>query len=136
MKALLTTTLLIAIPLAVHAGHHTIGKLSVASPKCGWIEGENVRDFSNLTEFCARWVPMGVPIRGATARGGHLWIEAPPQFAADIRSELGTRALLEDWLQRWKTITGYRTAFVTLLQGHREIAKAQTTLTGDVVSLR
>jgi hypothetical protein len=135
-KLCLTTILLIAAPLALRAGHHTIGHLAVASPKCGWIEGENVRDFSNLAEFCARWVPAGVRIAGATARGGHLWIEAPPDFLENVPSETGPRALLADWLQRWKTVTGYRTAFVTVLQGHRQIAKAQTTLTGDVVSMR
>jgi hypothetical protein len=137
MKILLTASLVVLSLLTLDARHHNVGDLSVASPRCGWIEGENVRDFSNLEEFCARWVPAGFRIRAASATRERLWIEAPSEVVATLRSgEPTTRALLKQWLDQWRTITGYRTAFVVLLQGHHEIARAQTTLTGDFVSIR
>lgn len=122
-------------PPAVHA-HHSGQELSTRSAKCGWIEAEDIRDRSNLSEFCAQWVPAEFRIRSATAVRERLWVEAPPDLAAALRGEVSTATLLRKWLEEWRKITRFSTASVTLLQNHVEFAKVQTTMTGDVVSLR
>ena len=123
-------------PSAVDA-HHSGHQLSVPSPKCGWIDGDNIRDRSNLSEFCAQWVPADLRIRSATAMHERLWIEAPPDLASTLRGDgRSTAALLRDWLEQWRTVTGYKTASVTLLRGHVEFAKVQTTMAGDAITIR
>jgi hypothetical protein len=137
MKFLLTVVFLCLPALPLDARHHDVGDLSVASARCGWMKGESVRDFSNLDEFCGRVVSAGIRVRDMAAQREHLWIEATPELMAALRSgEPTTRALLKHWLEQWKAITGYRTAFVVVLEGHFEIAAARVTMSGDVVSLR
>lgn len=136
MKVLFTAWLLVVPVLTVHAGHHSHEEISVASPKCRWIDGESVRDIGNLSEFCARFVPVGLQVRAASASRERLWIEITPQLAATLLAgDVAARPLLEDWLERWKTITRYRSASVVLLVGHHEVAKVEATLTADAVIL-
>jgi hypothetical protein len=137
MKLLVASALLFLPVLTLEARHHDVGGLSVVSARCGWMKGENVRDFSNLDEFCGRVVSAGIRLGDMTASREHLWIEATPELMAALRSgEPTTRTLLKHWLEQWKAITGYRTAFVVVLEGHLEIAVARVTMSGDVVSLR
>jgi hypothetical protein len=137
MKAVIVSLWVLALATTLRAGHHEHDTVSVAAPRCGWIEGANVRDISNVSEFCAHWVPSGFQIPTVTATRERLWIETPPGLAASLRSDdRTTRELLADWLTRWRTITGYRTASVTLLRRHVEIAKAETTMSGDSISVR
>jgi hypothetical protein len=137
MKFLLAGVLLFLPALTVEAGHHEAGELSVVSARCGWMKGESLRDFSNLDEFCGRVAAAGIRIRDVTAAREHLWIEATPELMAALHSgEPATRALLRHWLEQWKAITGYRTAFVVVLDRHFEVAAARATMSGDVVSLR
>jgi hypothetical protein len=121
---------------AIHA-HHTGHELSTPSPKCGWVETEALRDRSHVTDFCAQAVPVELQISSASAVRERLWIEAPADLASTLRGDVrSTAALLQTWLQQWRTITGYRTATVTLMHQHIEFARVQTTMTGDVVTIR
>lgn len=123
-------------PSAVHA-HHVGHELSVASPRCGWIDGDDLRDRRNLSEFCTRWVPAAFRIRSASAMKERLWLEAPTDLISGLRGdERSTAALLRNWLEHWRKITGYKTASVILLRGHVEFAKVQTTMAGDAISIR
>jgi hypothetical protein len=117
--------------------HHAAERLSAPSGKCGWTEGDSLRDRSNLTEFCARWVPGELRITNAAADRERLSIEAPRELALVLKSDdRSTSALLREWLRAWRRISGFPTAEVRLLREHAEIAKAYTTMTGDVVVLR
>jgi hypothetical protein len=119
------------------SAHHSGHALSVPSTRCGWTEGESLRDRRNLSEFCSRWVPGDFRIRSAAADRERLWLEAPRELASVLRSDdHSTAALLREWLRQWRTISGYNTASIVLLQNHIEFAKVYTTMAGDVVSLR
>ena len=118
---------------AHHAGH----ALSVSSPRCGWIEGDNLRDRRLAAEFCGRWIESELGIAGASAIGERLWIEAPPTLRSALREDhRHTAALLTNWLQRWRQISGYKAATVILVSGHVEFARVESTMKGDVVVLR
>lgn len=137
MTRLLTASLIVLASLSLNARHHATLDVSTRLPKCGWIEGGGVRDVDNLSRFCSRFVPAGYQIIGAGARREHLWIETRVELAAALLGDdQTTRTLLKEWLERWKTLTGYRTASVTLMRNHREVAKAETTMRGDVVTIR
>jgi hypothetical protein len=130
---------LIALPLLPSAvsAHHAADRLSAPSPKCGWTEGDSLRDRSNLTEFCARWVPGELRIASAAADRERLSIEAPRELALVLKTDdRSTSALLREWLRAWRQISGFPTVEVRLLREHVEIAKAYTTMAGDVVTLR
>jgi hypothetical protein len=117
--------------------HHSGQEMAVMSPRCGYTEGENLRDRRHLDDFCERSVPAGLRIRGAGAVGEHLWIEAPADLALTLRADDQTaKALLREWLAEWRKVTGYRNATVTLLHGHVEFARAQATMTGDAIRVR
>ena len=119
------------------SAHHSGDELSIRSARCGWIGAEDSRDRRHLSDFCAQWVPADLRIRSATAQHERLWLEAPPDLAAALRSDdRSTAALLQQWLERWRKITGYRTASVILLRSHVEFARVYTTMTGDVVTIR
>jgi hypothetical protein len=136
MRHLLTTFLLTVTTSVLHA-HHTGWGVVTRSAKCGWLEGDNVRDVTNVSTFCVRYIPAGLQIQGVTANREQLWIDAPPELAAMLReNDATTEALLKEWQERWKTISGYRTASVILLRGHGEIASAGTTMSGDFVRVR
>jgi hypothetical protein len=118
---------------AHHAGH----QLLLPVTNCGWAEGDSLRDRSNLSEFCARSVPEGLRITGAGAEREHLWLEAPAALALALRDrDAATAALLREWLGRWRAISGYRTAAITLVHNHTEVARVYTTMAGDVVAVR
>jgi hypothetical protein len=118
-------------------GHHTATGLSVAAPKCGWTEGESLRDRRNLSEFCQRWMPAHLRIPGAAASAERLVIEASPELASAIRDDSrSTGAVLHSWLGRWRAISGYKFAAIVLERNHVEIAKIYSTMSGDVVSIR
>ena len=119
------------------SAHHAADRLSAPSGKCGWTEGDSLRDRSNLTEFCARWVPGELRISSAAADRERLSIEAPRDLALVLKSDdRSTSALLREWLRAWRQISGFPTVEVRLLREHVEIAKAYTTMTGDVVTVR
>ena len=66
-----------------------------------------------------------------------LWIEAPADLASTLRGDdQSTATLLRHWLEQWRNITSYKTASVSLLRGHVEFAKVQTTMAGDIVTVR
>jgi hypothetical protein len=118
-------------PVGAHHGGH---QLSERSPKCGWIDGQSLRDRRNLTDFCARWMPAELRISGASANRDSLWIETPPDLVSILRADdRTTTALLRDWLEHWRKTTGYNTASVILLRNHIEFARIQTTIAGDVI---
>ena len=132
----LVVALICSAPSAV-AAHHGGHRLSVPSAKCGFIDGEDLRDRRNLADFCARWVPADLQVRSASAIREQLWIEAPPEIAFGLRKDgLPTTALLKGWLDHWKKTTGYGTASVALWRDHREVARIQTTMQGDVIVMR
>ena len=107
------------------------------SPRCGWIDGESVRDRRNLADFCADWIPAQLRISSASADRESLWIEASPELESVLRDENRTMAaLLRNWLEHWRKTTGYKTASVILVSQHIEFARIQTTMTGDVVVIR
>jgi hypothetical protein len=139
MRHLIALVVLLAAvgpPVRV-AGHHTAARLSVPAPGCGWAEGESLRDRTNLSEFCQRWIPSRLGIRMAAADHEVVQIEASPALVAELRDDgRQTSALLRDWLQHWRALSGYRTASIVLLRNHVEIAKIYTTMSGDVVALR
>ena len=123
-------------PVTVRA-HHTAMNLSVPAPGCGWAEGDSVRDRSNLSEFCLRWVPLRLGIRMAAADHEVVQIEASPALVAALHDDnRSVAALLRDWLQRWRTLSGYKSASIVLTRNHVEIAKIYTTMAGDVVAVR
>jgi hypothetical protein len=118
---------------AHHGGH----KLLMPSPRCGWIDGESVRDRRNLADFCADWMPAQLRISSASADRESLWIEAAPELESVLREQDRTMAaLLRTWLEHWRKTTGYKTASVILVSQHIEFARIQTTMTGDVVMIR
>src|SRR5918996_15096 len=139
LRAVCIGTMLLCLPAlssSLHA-HHNRQALAVASAKCGWIAGDDIRDRSNLSDFCAQSVPATLQIKRATAAKQQLWIEAPPDLVSTLRDDTGTTAaLLRDWLARWRTISGYRTASVVLLRSHMVVARIDTTMTGDTVRIR
>lgn len=119
------------------SAHHADHRLSESSPKCGWIEGEDLRDRRNLADFCTQWMLAELRIRGASADRERLWIEAPADLASTLReSDRTTAALLREWLQHWRQTTGYSSASVVLVRQHLEFARIQTTMAGDVVMIR
>jgi hypothetical protein len=118
---------------AHHAGH----MLAIPSPKCGWIEGEGLRDRRHLADFCAQSMPAEFRIAGASALREQLWIEAPADLVSGLRGDARpVAALLRAWLERWRRTTGYDSASVSLVRGHVELARIQTTMKGDVVMVR
>ena len=137
MKHLLTLSLIVVTTSPLHA-HHTGWRAASKSLKCGWLEGSNVHDATNLRTFCFRWIPAAVQIEGAAANREYLWIDASPDLAASLwNHEAATAALLKDWLDGWKAITGYRTATVVVLRrDHLEIARAGTGTRGEFVMIR
>jgi hypothetical protein len=117
--------------------HHTAMNLSVPAPGCGWAEGDSLRDRNNLSEFCQRWVPPRLGIRMAAADHEVIQIEASPALVAALHDDnRSVAALLRNWLQHWRTLSGYKTASIVLTRNHVEIAKIYTTMSGDVVALR
>jgi hypothetical protein len=117
--------------------HHTAMNLSVPAPGCGWAEGDSLRDRSNLSEFCQRWVPPRLGIRMAAADHEVVQIEASPALVAALHDDTrSVAALMRDWLQHWRKVSGYKTASIVLTRNHVEIAKIYTTMSGDVVALR
>ncbi len=87
-----------------------------------------------MADFCGRWVSTEWQIRTASAMRERLWIEAPPDILFSLREDgRSAAALLKEWLAHWRTTTGYATASVALVHDHREVARIQTTMTGDVV---
>jgi hypothetical protein len=117
--------------------HHTAMNLSVPAPGCGWAEGDSLRDRNNLSEFCQRWVPPRLGIRMAAADHEVVEIEASPALVAALHDDNRTvAALLRDWLQHWRKVSGYKTASIVLTRNHVEIAKIYTTMSGDVVAVR
>ena len=128
--------LLCSAPSGV-AAHHGGHRLSVPSPKCGFIDGEDLRDRRHLADFCARWVPADLQVRSASAIREQLWIEAPPEIVFSLRTDgPPTAVLLKEWLNHWKKTTGYETASVALWRDHREVARIHTTMQGDVIVVR
>jgi hypothetical protein len=126
----------VGLPVGVH-GHHTAVHLSVPVLGCGWAEGESLRDRKNVSEFCQRWVPVRLGIRMAAADHEIVHIEASPALVAALHDDgESTSALLRDWLQHWRAVSGYKTASIVLMRNHVEIAKIYTTMSGDVVALR
>jgi hypothetical protein len=137
MRVVLLPLLVVLVFVSAVSAHHAAGRLSVPSPKCGWTEGDTLRDRSNLTEFCARWVPGELRISSAAADRERLSIEAPRELALVLKSDdRSTSALLREWLGAWRQISGFPTAEVRLLREHAEIGKAYTTMAGDVVTVR
>jgi hypothetical protein len=117
--------------------HHTPARLSVPAQGCGWAEGDSLRDRKTLSEFCQRWIPPRLGIRMAAADHEVVQIEASPALVAALRDERGAvSALLHDWLEHWRTLSGYKTASIVLTRNHVEIAKIYTTMAGDVVAVR
>jgi hypothetical protein len=118
-------------------GHHTAARMSVPAPGCGWAEGDSLRDRNNLFEFCQRWIPPRLGIRMAAADHEVVQIEASPALVAALKDDnRSVSALLRDWLQHWRAVSGYKSASVVLMRNHMEIAKVYTTMSGDVVALR
>ena len=125
-----------SVPFTASA-HHADHRLSEPSSKCGWIDGQDLRDRRNLTDFCTRWMPAELHISGASADRERLWIEAPADVASALRdNDRTTAALLREWLKHWRQTTGYTTASVVLARQHIEFARIQTTMGGDVVVVR
>lgn len=123
-------------PVTVRA-HHTAMNLSVPAPGCGWAEGDSLRDRNNLSEFCQRWVPPRLGIRMAAADHEVVQIEASPALVAALHDDTrSVAALMRDWLEHWRKLSGYKTASIVLTRNHVEIAKIYTTMSGDVVALR
>ena len=118
--------------------HHDHHDVHVRSLKCGWLDGGDLRDILNLSDFCNRSISVTFNITGAAATREQLWIEAPADFVAALRvdGDTATRALLGSWLQTWKRISGYPAASVVLMFRHIEVGRAQTTLRGDTTIVR
>lgn len=132
IRAATVVLLLSSVPSGV-AAHHSGHRMAVPSAKCGFIDGEDLRDRRHLTDFCA-WVSTDLRIRSASAMREQLWIEAPPEVAFSLREDgRTTAALLRAWLEQWQKTTGYRTASVTLVRDHAGVARIQTTMKGDVL---
>jgi hypothetical protein len=122
------------VDLRAHHGGHA---LSVPSPRCGWVDGDDLRDRRLAAEFCGRWIDGELGIAAASAIGERLWIEAPPTLKSTLREDdRHTAALLTNWLQHWRQTSGYKTATVILVSGHTEFARIQSTMKGDVVVIR
>jgi hypothetical protein len=128
--------LAVSLQVPIH-GHHTAIRLSIPVPGCGWGEGDSLRDRKNLSEFCQRWIPARLGIRMAAADHEIVRIEASPELVVALRDDSDSAAaLLRDWLQHWRGISGYRTASIVLMRNHTEIAKVYSTMSGDVVTRR
>jgi hypothetical protein len=135
--ATLLLLLLMALTPSASYAHHAGWGVVTRSAKCGWLEGDNVRDVANVSIFCERSVPVAFRVQGVSANHEYLWIDATADLASALREhDAATETVLKDWLDKWRAITGYRTAFVIVLRGHAEIAKAGTTMRGDFVTIR
>ena len=137
MKYLLVPCLVVFSGLALHA-HHDHHDIHIRSVTCGWIEGDDLRDIRNLSDFCRRSVPATFRIASAAATREQLWIEAPADVVAAMRIDgpAATRTLLQEWLQQWKRISRYPAASVVLMYRHAEVGSAQSTVRGDTITVR
>jgi hypothetical protein len=135
---LLVALCLAALPAVAVQAHHDHHDIHVRSLRCGWLEGDDVRDIRNLSDFCGRSVPASLKIATATATRERLWLEAPADVVAALRVDdrTATRALLADWLRQWKRVSGYPSASLVLMYRHVEIGRAQTMVGGDTVIVR
>jgi hypothetical protein len=125
-----------SMPFTAYA-HHVDHRISEPSAKCGWIDGEDLRDRRNLANFCTRWMPAELRISAASADRERLWIEAPAELATTLRdNDRTTASVLREWLKHWRQTTGYTSASVVLVRQHIEFARIQTTMAGDVVMIR
>jgi hypothetical protein len=137
MKYLLASCLVVVSGLALQA-HHDHHDIHIRSLTCGWIEGDNLRDIRNLTDFCGRSVPATFRIASAAATRERLWIEAPADVISALRVDgpATADALLREWLRQWKRISGYPAASVVLMYRHAEVGSARTTIGGDAIIVR
>jgi hypothetical protein len=135
MKSL--TIVFLFLIASVCEAHHSVAGVPLRSAKCGWLEGESLRDVRNVAHFCAQSVGAGPQIYSVTSDRDRLWIETPPHVAMDIRSgDEAARLRLRTWLKEWRRITGFANASVSLVVNHVDVARADTTMSGDVISIR
>ena len=128
---------LILLLASVCEAHHSVAGVPVRSAKCGWLEGESLRDARNVADFCAHSVASETRIHSVTSDRERLWIEAPSQFATDVRGgDDAARLRLSVWLQEWRRITGFRSASVSIVVNHVDVARAETTMRGDIILIR
>jgi hypothetical protein len=136
MRLLVGIFMLLVITPSVRAHHSGWGPMTL-SPKCGWLEGDNIRDLTNVRTFCAQSIPAALRVQAATANREYLWVDAPRELTAALReNDSTTETILRDWLHRWRAISGYPTAFVIVLRNHVEIARAGTAMRGDFVTVQ
>src|SRR5690349_3709031 len=64
--------------------HHSGHTLSIRSARCGWVEGDDLRDRRNASDFCTRWVQPDLRITNASANHQRLWIETPSALASSL----------------------------------------------------
>jgi hypothetical protein len=135
---LLAAVCLAALPVVTVGAHHDHHDIHVRSLRCGWLEGDDLRDIRNLSDFCERSMPATFRIAAATAERERLWLEAPAETVAALRVDDRTaaRALLADWLRQWKRVSGYPNASLVLMYKHVEVGRAQTMISGDTVIVR
>ena len=122
----LVLCVLVGVPPVCEA-HHTMTGVPVRSAKCGWLQGDSLRDLRNLSDFCANVVAGRTYIGGVASHRERLWIEAPPEFAADVRTgERAAQQRLASWLAAWRRISGYRHASVAIVTNHVDVVTVVT----------
>lgn len=111
----------IGVP-ATGAAHHSRAGVPVKSAKCGWLQGESVRDLRNVADFCAAFAADDTAVRAAVSDRERLWIEATPGFAADVRTgERDAQMRLARWLAEWQRISGYDRASIAIVANHVDV---------------
>lgn len=112
---------IIGIP-APGAAHHSRSGVPVKSAKCGWLQGESVRDLRNVSDFCAAFAADETAVRGAVSDRERLWLDATPGFAADVLTgEPEARMRVARWLAEWRRISGYDRASIAIVANHVDV---------------
>ena len=106
------------------------------SSPCGEIAGQTAEDVGYVRRFCAQGIAEGM-LRGAYASESMLVMKlASADMARIMRTRrLDTETLILNWMRGWRSVTGRRAVTVIVEWGDVEIAKGQTRMSGDQVTI-
>ena len=111
------------------------GIVSGFSPTCGSIVGQTREDLNNVRQFCKNITDGSV--EGVVGAESLLVIKVDREMAYVMQARaMETEQMILAWMRGWKTLTDRRVVTVTVEWGDVEIAKGQTTLRDDRVTIR
>ena len=119
-----TTLLLLALIL-------TPPSLAQDPGPCRQIDGETQKDKENLSRFCNKGISKGAVVK-AEAMDSLLWISVPKSMATAMMGDrLQAEQLVKVWMRGWRAETGRKAVTVYVLWEDVEVAKGDTTWTGE-----